>query len=80
MIYRLAWSTLLILAIPLPAAAQVKLAWNFKQGDRFYVEEITNVRQTIKIGNTENRQDLDQTRISRFTVLKANPDGSAVLE
>jgi hypothetical protein len=80
MISRLAWSMLLFLAIPLPAAAQVKLAWTFKQGERFFVEEVVKVRQTIKISGTENRQDLDQTRVSRFMVLKANADGSAVLE
>ena len=80
MICRLGWSTMLFLVIPLPAAAQVKLAWKFKQGERFFVEDVVNVRQTIKIANSENRQDLDQTKISRFTVLKANPDGSVLLE
>src|SRR5262249_60998621 len=80
MICRLAWSTVLFVLIPLPAAGQVKLAWKFKQGERFFVEDVVNVRQTIKIANSENRQDLNQTRISRFTVLKVNPDGSTVLE
>jgi hypothetical protein len=80
MLSRLAWSLVLFLAIPFPLAAQVKLAWTFKQGERFFVEEVVNVRQTIKIAGTENRQDLDQTKVSRFLVLKANPDGSAVLE
>jgi hypothetical protein len=80
MLSRFAFPAVLLFAIPLPAHAQIKLAWNFKQGDRFFVEEVTTVRQTLKIMGKENRQDLDQTRVLRFTVLKANPDGSAVLE
>ncbi len=69
-----------LLAAPAGAHAQVKLAWQFKEGDRFFVQESTQVRQTIKARDTENRQDLNQTKVSRFTILKKNPDGGLVLE
>jgi hypothetical protein len=75
-----AWLPIVLFALPTAASAQVKLEWRFKTGDRFVVEEITNVRQTIKIIETETRQDLEETKTSRFVVLKAGKEGSAVLE
>jgi hypothetical protein len=71
---------LVLLAAPAVANAQVKLAWRLKKGERFFVEETTNVRQTIKIMETETRQDLEETKVSRFTVLTTEKDGGAVLE
>lgn len=71
---------LLVIAIPTVAEAQVTLAWKLEAGDRFALEETVQARQTIKVMNAETRQDLDQTRHSRITVLKKNADGTLVLE
>lgn len=70
----------LVLLAPGFAAAQITLAWKLEPGDRFALEEKAQVRQTIKFMNSETRQDLDQFRRSRITVLKKNPDGSLVVE
>jgi hypothetical protein len=59
---------------------QAQFAWKLKQGDRFFVEETTSIRQTIKITGTETRQDLDQTKVLRYIVLGRNADGDLVLE
>lgn len=73
---------LLVFALALPSAAQaqVTLAWKLDAGERFALEETVQSRQTIKLMNTETRQDLDQTRHSRVSVLKRNPDGTLILE
>ena len=34
-------------AVATPAFAQVQLAWKFKEGDRFYVEERSVNKQTL---------------------------------
>jgi hypothetical protein len=63
-----------------PASAQVNLRWQFKDGDTFYVEETVTGKQAVKIGGNVERQELEQTKVSRFKVLKAAADGGAVLE
>jgi hypothetical protein len=71
----------LVLAGPgSPAAAQGKLHWKFKEGDTFFVEEKTSTRQDIKLAGSRNVQELEQTKVSRFKVLKVQQDGGAVLE
>lgn len=71
---------LLMFACPITAQAQVTLAWKFEAGDLFALEETVQARQAIKVNSAETRQDLDQVRRSRISVLKKNPDGSLVLE
>ncbi len=73
-------SVFLILLLPGLVSAQVTLAWKLVPGDRFVLDETVQARQTIKVMNTETRQDLDQVRRSRISVLKKSPDGSLVLE
>jgi hypothetical protein len=76
-----AWLPILLaLLLPASATAQIKLAWQFKKGDRFFVRETTAVQQTIKIMDAETRQELEETRLSRFAVLKTEKDGSVVLD
>jgi hypothetical protein len=78
---RHAWLTALVLLVPaLPAPAQVPLRWKFKPGDAFAVEEKSENQQKLKLSGSEERRDLDETRVSRFKVLKTTPDGGAILE
>jgi hypothetical protein len=62
------------------AAEPVLLAWNLHPGDRFYIEDKTTVRQTIKTNEIESRYDLNLRKILRLTVVKKNPDQSLVFE
>jgi len=62
------------------APGQTQLEWHFKKDDKFFVEETTGVKQTLTVLGSETRQDLDYTRVSRFTVLEKNADGSVVLK
>ena len=40
---------LTLAGIALPAYGQVPLEWKFKQGDRFYVDTVTHLRQQMKV-------------------------------
>ncbi|MBM4068844.1 MAG: hypothetical protein FJ271_07845 [Planctomycetes bacterium] len=77
---RRALVVLVAIAFPAAAHAQVTLAWKLDAGERFALEETVQSRQTIQLGTMETRQDLDQTRQSRVSVLKKNPDGTLILE
>jgi hypothetical protein len=70
----------LLAALAGPAPAQVEVKWKFKEGDTFYLEESVANKQTVRVGESLNRQELNQTRVSRVKVLKVLPDGGAVLE
>jgi hypothetical protein len=63
-----------------PALGQVKLAWKLSKGDTFYVEESVRVKQTLTIQGNESRQDLDCTKIHRFSVEEGTPGKDVVLK
>jgi hypothetical protein len=72
-------ASLLLVAMHSPSPAQGPLAWRFRQGDRFFVEEVTKVRQTIKIMGSETRQDLEQTKVLLYTILGQDADGNVAI-
>jgi hypothetical protein len=69
----------LILAGTAPAFGQTELQWQLKEGDKFYLEEKTVLKQTLKFMGRDIEHDSTFTRVTRFTVLKKN-DGGVVLE
>jgi hypothetical protein len=63
-----------------PALAQEKLAWKFKEGDKFYIEDKATVKSTIKVlGNTEYKEEI-QTNIASIQVQKVTADGVILLQ
>jgi hypothetical protein len=69
---------LLLLAVR-PAPAQTALAWKFQEGDKFYIESVTETRQTITVGDKATTSDSTVTTVSSFVVRKAEA-GSYTLE
>jgi hypothetical protein len=71
---------LLVLGGPAVSAfGQGKLEWRFKEGDKFYLEERSTLKQTMKYMGSDLKQELNSTRLTSFTVLKKT-DESLVLE
>jgi hypothetical protein len=62
------------------ALAQEKLAWKFKEGDKFYIEEKATVKQTTKVlGNEEYKEEV-QTNLVSFQVLKKTDDAVVLVQ
>ena len=69
---------LVVLAVP-AAAADNKLEWKFKEGDTFYVENVTKTKQSLGAGGKANETEKTTTAVARYKVIKTTADG-AVLE
>ncbi len=76
---RVAMAAGLLLGVALPAPAQTALAWKFKEGDRFFIESVTETKQTIALGDRRTESVSTYTTVSSFVVKKADAD-SATLE
>ncbi len=68
-----------VLAAPVQAQDQVKLEWKFNKGDKFYVEDISTLKQKIEIMGKTIDQTLKTTMITSYTV-KNKTDEGVVLE
>ncbi len=69
-----------LVALAWPAQAQVRLEWKFKEGDKFYLESVSVLKQSMKTLGKDLKQDLEQTTLFSFSVQKKDSDNSAVLE
>jgi len=68
---------LLLAVAVLPARAQTALEWKFKDGEKFYVEAVTDTKQTVTIGDKATTSASTFTTVSSFVVKKAG-DGYSV--
>lgn len=79
---RRSWlSAVLVLAgMAVPASAQTKLEWKFKEGEKFFLEQVVNNKMAVKVMGMDMNMDTVQTQVTSFAVLKKNSDGSVVIE
>jgi hypothetical protein len=64
----------MLLAAALPALAQTTLEWKFKEGEKFYVEAVTETKQTVTIAGKSTTVGATYTTVSQFEVKKAAAD------
>jgi hypothetical protein len=62
------------------ASAQEKLAWKFKEGDRFYLEEKVSIKQTIKVLGTTEEKEEDQLNVVTFLVKSKTKDSIILVQ
>jgi hypothetical protein len=67
----------LLLAAVLPAGARAALEWKFKDGEKFYIEAVTDTKQTVTVGDKATTSSSKFTTVSSFVVKKAG-DGYSV--
>src|SRR5262245_24142176 len=81
MVRRYGWVVLVLAAgLTGPVQGQTKLEWKFTQGDKFYLENVTTLKQNIEVmGMKLPAMDSVTTTVSSFKVLKSAPD-EVVLE
>ncbi len=61
--------TLLMLAgLGLPAQAQTKMEWKFTEGEKFYIEEVSDQKQQITVMGQDIKMASKTTNISSYTV------------
>jgi len=78
---RRGWLGILLLGCTaLPAQAQVDIRWKFKEGEKFYLETVTDSKQALVIAGKEVRVDVKQTQVAGLLIKKKNSDGSVVIE
>src|SRR5437588_3545111 len=70
---------LLLAGVGLPAYGQTTLEWKFKDGDKFYVEEVSDMKQTVSIIGKDIRQNNKITTISSY-VVKNSSGGEVTLD
>jgi len=59
---------LVLVGLAMPAYSQATLEWKFKEGDKFYVEEINDVKQNITIIGKDIKQNTKITIISSYAI------------
>lgn len=70
----------LALAFTSPLNAQTKIEWNFKQGDTFYLQSVTQTKQEMKALGKEMKLDMEQDFLLGFKVEKKEADGTVILK
>jgi hypothetical protein len=80
MVQRFALSILALAALVIPVQAQVQLRWNLKEGDKIYVESKGESQQAMKVMGQDSKNEITQSSLVSFTVLRKEDDGSLLLE
>jgi hypothetical protein len=62
-----------------PASAQAVIKWKFKQGDKFYLDNASDIKQSFEIMGMTQKQDLANKMLVSYEVVKAE-GGSTVLQ
>jgi hypothetical protein len=66
----------LLAGVAAPAFGQeVKLEWKFKEGDKFYVEDVTNMKEVINLaGAAEEKSETKITMVVSYTIKKVTSE------
>jgi hypothetical protein len=72
---KLSWSTLLVLFLVNIAQAQVKLEWQFKEGETFTVKRVFTQKQSVEIKNKVFKEERAKTWVTAITVKEKTPAG-----
>jgi hypothetical protein len=65
----------LVAGVAAPAYGQeVELKWKFKEGEKFYVEDISNMKQTVTALGQTQKVDQKTTTITSYTIKKVTTD------
>jgi hypothetical protein len=76
---RTAWvGVLLVGATAAPAFGQVKLEWKFNEGDKFYVEDVSTLKNKIGFMGKEYDQTTKVTMVTSYKVDKKTSDSTVL--
>ena len=74
------WATALLLAAAAtPALGQeVDLKWKFKEGDKFYVEDVTAMKQSVAVVGQVIKEEQKTTTVTSYQIEKVSAAGTTV--
>jgi Family of unknown function (DUF6263) len=65
----------LLVGVIAPAQAQeVKLQWKFKEGDKFYVEDVATTKTNVTVLSMQVKEESKTTTVTSYTVKKVTAD------
>jgi len=67
-----------VLAAPALGQGPTKLKWKFKEGDKFYVEDISNLKEKIELMGKPIEQKQKTTMVTSYTVNKVGSDSTTL--
>jgi hypothetical protein len=68
-----------VLAAPALGQGPTKLEWKFTEGDKFYVEDVSNLKEKITIMGKDIEQKQKTTMITSYTVKKVDSDSTTLV-
>jgi hypothetical protein len=71
-------AALVVAGVALPARGQGALEWKFKEGEKFYVEVVTQNKQSVEIAGKKTPSDSTITTVYGFEVVKQGPEGTVL--
>jgi len=72
-------AVVLLAAIAAPAFGQeVQLQWKFKEGDKFYVEDVTVMKQNVAVVGQVIKEEQKTTTVTSYQIEKASTAGTVV--
>jgi hypothetical protein len=75
------FAALILAGLPIGSAiGQEKLAWKLNEGDKFYIEEKTTGKQTIKVAAYTEEKEETQSNLISFHVQKKIDDGYILVQ
>jgi hypothetical protein len=68
-----------VLAAPALGQGPTKLKWKFKEGDKFYVEDISNLKEKIELMGKPIEQKQKTTMVTSYKVTKVDSDSTTLI-
>jgi len=68
-----------LLAAPALGQGPTKLQWKFKEGDKFYVEDVSNMKQKIEFMGKPIEQKQKTTMVTSYNVTKVASDNTTLV-
>jgi hypothetical protein len=69
-----------VLAAPALGQGTAKLRWKFQEGEKFYVEDISNMKQKITFMGKDIEQSMKTTMVTSYTVKKTGPESTTLVQ
>ena len=72
---------LVVLGAAAPAYGQeVKLRWKFKEGEKFYVEDVQTTKTDVSVLGQQIKEEAKTTTVTSYTIKKVTADSVVIVQ